>query len=52
MAEIEFAGLKFRGGRMVAAALGFSTLIGGLYGAFEVYKDYENMIQISGHDGF
>ena len=43
MAEVEFAGVKFRGGRMVAVALGFSTLIGGLYGAFEVYKDYEDM---------
>ena len=40
MAEIEFAGIKFKGGRMVAVAMGLSTLVGGLYGGFEVYKDY------------
>ena len=38
MAEVEFAGVKFKGGKMV-----LSTLIGGLYGAFEVYKDYMDM---------
>lgn len=43
MAELEFAGVKFRGGRMAAVILGLSTLVGGLYGAFEVYKDYEDM---------
>ena len=48
MAEIEFAGIKFKGGRMVAVAMGLSTLVGGLYGGFEVYKDYmdrKGMIQ-------
>ena len=43
MAEIEFAGIKFKGGRMVAVAIGLSTLVGGLYGGFEVYKDYMDM---------
>jgi uncharacterized phage infection (PIP) family protein YhgE len=45
MAEIEFAGVKFKGGKMVAVAMALSTLIGGLYGAFEVYKDYTTMKQ-------
>jgi len=43
MAEIEFAGIKFKGGKMVAVAMGLSTLVGGAYGAFEVYKDYTDM---------
>ena len=43
MAEIEFAGVKFNGGKMAAVLLALSTLIGGLYGAFEVYKDYMDM---------
>jgi len=43
MAEVEFGGVKFRGGKMVAAFLALSTLVGGLYGAFEVYKDYMDM---------
>ena len=43
MAELEFAGIKFKGGRMVAVIMGLSTLAGGLYGAFEFYKDYMNM---------
>jgi len=28
---------------MVAVAMGLSTLVGGLYGGFEVYKDYMDM---------
>jgi hypothetical protein len=43
MAEIEFAGIKFKGGKMVAVAMGLSTLVGGLYGGFEIYKDYMDM---------
>ena len=43
MAEIEFAGIKFKGGKMVAVAMALSTLVGGLYGGFEVYKDYMDM---------
>lgn len=41
--EVEFAGVKFRGGKMFAIVLALSTLGGGLYGAFEFYKDYMNM---------
>ena len=43
MAEVEFAGVKFRGGKMVAIIMALSTLVGGLYGGFEVYKDYMDM---------
>jgi signal transduction histidine kinase len=43
MAELEFAGLKFKGGKMVGIIVALSTLVGGLYGAFEVYKDYMDM---------
>jgi F0F1-type ATP synthase membrane subunit b/b' len=43
MAEIEFAGIKFKGGKMVAVAMALSTLVGGLYGAFELWKDYTDM---------
>ena len=43
MAEVEFAGVKFRGGKMIAVIMALSTLVGGLYGGFEVYKDYMDM---------
>ena len=43
MAQIEFGGVKFTGGKMVGIVTAILTLIGALYGAFEVYKDYENM---------
>ena len=43
MAEIEFAGIKFKGGKMVAVAMALSTLVGGLYGGFELWKDYMDM---------
>ena len=43
MAEVEFAGVKFKGGKMIAIVMALSTLVGGLYGAFEVYKDYMAM---------
>jgi archaellum component FlaC len=41
--SIEFGGVKFTGGKMVMLATGLTTLIGALYGAFEVYKDYMDM---------
>lgn len=41
--EVEFAGVKFRGGKIFGIILALSTLGGGLYGAFEFYKDYSNM---------
>ena len=43
MAEVEFGGVKFRGGKMVAVIMALSTFVGGMYGAFEVYKDYMDM---------
>jgi hypothetical protein len=43
MAEVEFAGVTFRGGKMIAIVMALSTLGGGLYGAFEFYKDYMDM---------
>lgn len=43
MAEFEFAGMTFRGGRMVGVVMALSTAVGGLYGAFEFYKDYMDM---------
>ena len=43
MAEVEFAGVKFKGGKMVAIVMALSTLGGGLYAGFELYKDYMNM---------
>ena len=43
MSEIEFAGIKFKGGKVVGILIALSTLVGGAYGAFEVYKDYMDM---------
>jgi len=43
MAEVEFAGIKFKGGKMMVVVMALSTFVGGLYGAFEIYKDYMNM---------
>jgi len=43
MAEVEFAGVKFKGGKIFVIITALSTLIGGAYGAFEVYKDYIDM---------
>lgn len=41
--EIEFAGVKFRGGKVFVIIAALSTLGGGLYAGFEFYKDYMNM---------
>ena len=43
MAELEFAGMKFKGGKIIMIITALSTLAGGLWGGFEVYKDYMNM---------
>ena len=43
MAEVEFAGVKFKGGKIFIIVTAVTTLIGGAYGAFEVYKDYMDM---------
>lgn len=46
MAEVEFAGIKFTGGKMFAILTALSTLGGGAWGGFEVYKDYMDMKEI------
>ena len=43
MAELEFAGIKFKGGKIVIIITALSTLAGGLWGGFEFYKNYMNM---------
>jgi len=43
MAEFEFAGMTFRGGKMMIVLTALSTLGGGAWGAFEFYNDYRNM---------
>ena len=46
MSELEFAGVKFKGGKIFGVLLALSTLIGGAYGVFEVYKDYMTMKEV------
>ena len=41
--ELEFAGMKFTGGKMFLVISALSTLGGGAWGAFEFYNDYRNM---------
>jgi len=41
--EVEFAGVKFRGGKIFILITALSTLGGGLYAGFEFYNDYRNM---------
>ena len=43
MAEVEFAGMKFKGGRIFVILTALTTLGGGLWGGFEFYKDYLTM---------
>ena len=43
MAEVEFAGLKFKGGKVFGILLALGTLIGSLYGGFVAFKDYQDM---------
>jgi len=43
MAEMEFAGLKFKGGKIFVVLTALGTLLGGAWGVFEFYKDYLNM---------
>ena len=45
MAEVEFAGLKFKGGKIFVIITALTTLGGGLWGAFEFWKDYQTMKQ-------
>ena len=46
MAEFEFAGMTFRGGKMMVVLTALSTLGGGLWAGFEFYKDYMDMKEI------
>ena len=46
MSELEFAGVKFKGGKIFGILLALSTLVGGAYGVFEVYKDYMDMKEV------
>lgn len=43
MAQVEFGGLKFEGGKMFAIVTALSTLGGAGWGLFEFYNDYRNM---------
>ena len=46
MAEVEFAGVSFKGGKMVILVTALSTLGGGLWAGFEFYADYMSMKEI------
>jgi predicted nucleic acid-binding Zn-ribbon protein len=46
MAEFEFGGMTFRGGKMVVVLTALSTAGGALLGGFEFYKDYMDMKEI------
>jgi len=43
MSEVEIGGLRLKGGKGLAFLVGLSSLVGALYGGFEVYKDYMDM---------
>lgn len=46
MAEMEFAGVTFKGGKMMVLITALSTLGGGSWAAFEFYADYMSMKEI------
>jgi len=46
MAEFEFGGVTFKGGKMFAILTALSTLGGAAWGAFEFYADYMDMKEI------
>ena len=46
MAEFEFGGMTFKGGKMFAVLTALSTLGGAAWGGFEIYKDYMDMKEI------
>jgi len=46
MAEFEFAGMTFKGGRAAVLFTALSTLGGALWAGFEFYKDYMDMREI------
>lgn len=43
MAEIEFGGMTFKGGKMMVLVTALSTLGGATWAGFEFYKDYMDM---------
>lgn len=43
MAELSVGGVSFKGGKMLGMIVALSTLVGTLYGGFEVYKRYIDM---------
>ena len=45
MAEVEVGGVKVAGGKGLAVIMALGSLIGALYGGFEVYKDYTDLKQ-------
>tara|TARA_S200002703_G_scaffold139040_1_gene129563 strand:- start:23 stop:481 length:459 start_codon:yes stop_codon:yes gene_type:complete len=46
MAEFEFAGITFRGGKVAVLLTALSTLGGASWAAFEFYKDYMDMKEV------
>jgi len=46
MAEFEFAGMTFKGGKAAMVFTALSTLGGALWAGFEFYKDYMDMREI------
>lgn len=46
MAEVEFAGMTFKGGKMMVLITALSTLGAGAWGGFEFYKDYMDMREV------
>jgi len=43
MAEVEVAGIKFKGGKIAIILTAISTFGGAMWGGFEFYKDYMDM---------
>jgi len=46
MAEVEFAGMTFKGGKMMVLITALSTLGGASWAGFEFYKDYMDMREV------
>ena len=46
MAEVEFGGVTFKGGRIIVLLTALSTLGGATWAGFEFYKDYMDMKEI------
>ena len=43
MTELEVGGVKFKGGKAFAIIMALGSMVGALYGGFEVYTDYMDM---------